>query len=229
MQGKLTEQLDTDSSVDTMLQKVVDDKIDFLNGRVTKTDRRLFAGLPDDYAVPYDIPENWRWTILGYILRKLTDGTHKTPHYTSNGIKFLSVKDMSSGRIDFSNTKFISEEEHQELYQRCNPQKGDMLLSKVGTTGVPAYIETDEQFSLFVSVALLKFNHAYIYPKFLYYLICSPLVKKQADDNTRGVGNQNWVLDKIANTLIVLPPIEEQKRIAARLDELLPLCDELME
>ena len=57
--------------------------------------------------------------------------------------------------------KYISEIEHKELIARCNPQKGDMLLTKVGTTGIPVYIETDKEFSLFVSVALLKFNHKY--------------------------------------------------------------------
>ena len=49
----------------------------------------------------------------------------------------------------------------------------------------------------------------------------------QADDNTRGVGNKNWVLDAIAKTMVVLPPLAEQKRIVAKLEELLPLCERL--
>ena len=81
---------------------------------------------------------------MGSILNKLTDGTHKTPKYTSDGVKFVSVKDMSNGYLSLNNTKFISKEEHKELYLRCNSEKGDLLLSKVGTTGVPAIIETDE-------------------------------------------------------------------------------------
>ena len=99
---------------------------------------------------------------MGSILNKLTDGTHKTPKYTSDGVKFVSVKDMSNGYLSLNNTKFISKEEHKELYLRCNSEKGDLLLSKVGTTGVPAIIETDEEFSLFVSVALLKLIGFYI-------------------------------------------------------------------
>ena len=102
------------------------------------------------------------------------------------------------------------------------------MLSKVGTTGVPAIIDTEEPFSLFVSVSLLKYNHKFIDEKFLYYLLQSPLVQDQASENTRGVGNKNWVLDAIGKTLIVLPPIEEQKRIVAKLEELLPYCDQLM-
>ena len=102
-----------------------------------------------------------------------------------------------------------------------------MLLSKVGTTGVPAIVDTDEPFSIFVSVALLKFNHDCIDEKFLYYLLKSPLVQMQADDNTRGVGNKNWVLDAIAKTMVPLPPLAEQKRIVAKLEEILPLCERL--
>ena len=227
MQGKLTLQLETDSSVDNMLQLIIEDKKSYIGKKTTKADSRMFLELDENEEFPFDIPDNWKWCKLGYILRKLTDGTHKTPNYTSSGIRFVSVKDISSGFINFSNTKFISQEEHSLLYQRCNPECGDMLLSKVGTTGVPAYVDTTEEFSLFVSVALLKFNHQYILPRFLYYLIYSPLVQKQALEQTKGVGNQNWVLDKIANTLVVLPPIEEQQRIVERLDVLLPLCSNL--
>ena len=102
-----------------------------------------------------------------------------------------------------------------------------MLLSKVGTTGVPAIVDTDEEFSLFVSVALLKYNDSLIDRKFLYYLLQSPLVQSQAAENTRGVGNKNWVLDAIGKTLIVLPPYQEQCRIVFELERLLPYCDRL--
>lgn len=161
----------------------------------------------------------------GTIVAKLTDGTHKTPKYTSTGVKFVSVKDMSNGFLSLENTKYISEEEHKELYARCNPEKGDLILSKVGTTGVPAIVDTTEPFSLFVSVALLKFDCKCIDVEFLYYMLMSPLVQAQATENTRGVGNKNWVLDAIASTMVVLPPLVEQKRIVAKIEELLPLVD----
>ena len=63
------------------------------------------------------------------------------------------------------------------------------------------------------------------YNKFLKNLINSPLVQIQAAENTRGVGNKNWVMRDIANTIIVLPPLAEQKRIVEKLEQLLPLCD----
>ena len=188
---------------------------------------RALAEITED-EIPFDIPESWCWCRLGEILLKLTDGTHSTPKYTEKGIPFLSVKDMSSGKLDFSNCKYISVEEHKELYKRCNSEFGDLLLTKVGTTGIPVIVDTEEEFSLFVSVALLKFNQELIDNKYLKYLIESPLVQEQAKENTKGVGNKNWVMNDIANTIIVLPPLAEQKRIVAKIEELLPLCKKLV-
>ena len=171
--------------------------------------------------VPFEIPKKWKWVRISDILTKLTDGEHKTPKYREEGVPFLSVKDISSGKIDFSQTKFISKEDCEIFKKRCNPQKGDILLSKVGTTGVPAIVEEDKDFGLFVSVALLKPDSSLIRSDFLYYQILSPHVQQQAKNNTRGVGNKNWVLKDIAKTLVVLPPLEEQKRIVEKLDKLM--------
>ena len=176
-----------------------------------------------DDEIPFEIPQGWEWCRFSSIYKTLTDGTHSTPHYTESGIPFLSVKDMSSGILRFNNTKYISENEHIELSKRCHPQKGDLLLSKVGTTGIPLIIETEKEFSIFVSLALIKFTSIPIDKRFLIHLINSPLVQEQVQENTRGVGNKNWVLTAIANTLILLPPLNEQLRISDKIDELSPI------
>ena len=226
IQGKLVEQRPEEGTGEELYTQIQAEKQDLIKaGKIKKDKRTDDRQVYDD--IPFDIPETWKWASLGSILNKLTDGTHKTPKYTTSGVKFVSVKDISSAKLVLNNTKYITIEEHNKLYLRCNPECGDMLLSKVGTTGVPAIIDTEEPFSLFVSVALLKYNHNCIDEKYLYYLLKSPLVQIQASENTRGVGNKNWVLDAIANTVVVLPPFAEQKRIVAKLEELLPLCERL--
>ena len=224
MTGKLTIQSSKDTPVLQTLEAIKKDRESRISQKQIKKDKRL------DYVefedTRFDIPDSWKWTTLGAVLYKLTDGTHKTPKYTECGVKFVSVKDMSTGCLSLARTKYISEKEHLELFSRCNPEKGDILLSKVGTTGVPAIVDTDEKFSLFVSVALLKFNDALINREFLYRLLQSPDVQFQAAENTKGIGNKNWVLDKIANTEIPLPPIEEQQRIVDRVNELMAKIDE---
>ena len=228
IQGKLVEQRPEEGTGEELYKQIQAEKQALIKAGKIKKDRRTDSlEMPQDDEIPFEIPETWKWVYLGGILNKLTDGTHRTPKYSTSGVKFVSVKDMSSGILSLKNTKFITVAEHEELYARCDPAKGDMLLSKVGTTGVPARVDTDEPFSLFVSVALLKYSHSCIDEAFLYYLIKSPLVQMQAAENTRGVGNKNWVLDAIAKTIVVLPPLAEQKRIVTRLEELLPLCERL--
>ena len=224
IQGKLVEQRAEEGTGEELFQEIERKREVLIKEKIIKKDKRTNS-IINFQEVPFDIPENWMWVTLGSILNKLTDGTHKTPKYTSTGVKFVSVKDMSNGFLSLENTKYISEEEHKELYARCNPEKGDLILSKVGTTGVPAIVDTTEPFSLFVSVALLKFNCKCIDVEFLYYMLMSPLVQAQATENTRGVGNKNWVLDAIASTMVVLPPLVEQKRIVAKIEELLPYVD----
>jgi len=134
---------------------------------------------------------------------------------------------MSTGKLDLSNTKFITQEEHDKLFQRCDPEIGDLLISKVGTTGIPAIVDTTTPFSLFVSVALMKFPHHLVDVKFLYYAIYSPHVQLQAKKNTKGEGNKNWVLDLIRLTTLPLPPLAEQREIVARVEELLALVEQM--
>ncbi|MEG0272749.1 MAG: restriction endonuclease subunit S [Hydrogenoanaerobacterium sp.] len=224
VQGKLAAQNPQDEPASELLKKIKAEKAKLIKGNKIKTEKPL-APITDEEK-PFDIPTSWEWARLGELCHKLTDGTHSTPKYIEKGVPFLSVKDMSSGKLDFSNTRHISEEEHQELYKRCNAEKGDLLLTKVGTTGVPVIVDTDKQFSLFVSVALLKMNWSLNNAEFLCLWIQSPLVYQQAQKNTKGVGNQNWVMRDIGNTVIPIPPLAEQQRIVKKIEQLMPLVEQ---
>ena len=242
VQGKLVPQDENDEPASVLLERIRAEKEALIKSGKIKKDKNesiifrrdnshyeKFNGVERciDDEIPFEIPENWTWCRLGSILIKLSDGTHSTPKYVESGIPFISVKDVSSGKLDFSGCKYISKEEHTELYERCNPKQGDILLTKVGTTGIPVIVDTNDEFSLFVSVALLKFNQNLLYNKYLVHLINSPLVQKQASENTKGVGNKNWVMRDIANTLIALPPLAEQHRIVSQIAEIMPFIDNL--
>lgn len=225
IQGKLIEQRPEEGTAEELYQQIQEEKKQLIKAGKIKKGKSLPEITEDE--IPFDIPESWKWVRIGSLLQKLVDGTHRTPKYTTSGVPFVSVRNMSNGQLSLKDTKFISEEEHRELWSRCNPQRGDILLSKVGTTGVPAKVDTDEEFSLFVSVALLKFNNKLLDIDFLIYSILAPNFQKQCKDHTRGVGNKNWVIVDIANTTLPLPPLAEQKRIVAKLEEILPLCERL--
>lgn len=231
IQGKLVPQDENDEPASELLKRIRTEKKaqlgkKYVESYIYKGDDNCYyehignSNIDITEEIPFDLPSSWEWCRLKNLIASLTDGTHSTPKYTASGVHFLSVKDVSSGKLSFDNTKYISLEEHNELKKRCNPQKGDILLTKVGTTGIPVLIDSDIEFSLFVSVALIKFSHENVIPDYLIYLLKSPLVQEQAAENTRGVGNKNWVLSDIEKTLLVLPPLAEQKRIVEKVDEI---------
>ena len=150
------------------------------------------------------------------LLYNLTDGTHYTPTYTEKGIKFISVTNITENEIDFKNTKYISEKEHCELVRHCNPEPNDILLTKIGSIGRAAVIpEFCPQFSIFVSVALLKTNKK-INPDYLCAYLNSRLALRQFERHLKGIGVPDLHLENIAQTKIIVPSIEEQVKLANR-------------
>ena len=111
VQGKLVPQIASEGNARGLLEKIRKEKAKLVKEGKIKKEKPLPEITEED--IPFDIPENWCWCKLGDIVNKLTDGTHRTPKYVEKGIPFLSVKNLSSGKMDFENTKFITLEEHK--------------------------------------------------------------------------------------------------------------------
>lgn len=183
-------------------------------------EEKLQAALVSKEEQPYEIPDSWVWVRLGSICYKITDGTHKTPIYTDAGIPFISVKDIYDNEIHFDNTKFISDKEHTELFKRCNPEKGDILVTKSGTIGRTAVVKTEKEFSLFVSVALIKNIKRVISSDYLSYDIKDYIGKINVNSDIKGAVIKNYHISDIQKQPIPLSPIKEQQRIVKKLDSL---------
>ena len=153
----------------------------------------------------------------------ITDGTHKTPIYCepNEGIPFISSKDVKYGCIDWNHIKYIVPELHEELYKRLSPQLDDILLAKNGTTGVAAIVDVDKVFDIYVTLAVLRPNQNIIYPRYLLYIINSPICKQQFDSKLTGIAVPNLHLRDIKSVSINLPSMVEQKEIVRILDSLL--------
>ena len=225
IRGLLTDQEKTSNQSELDLTGLFHERELLRKSKGIRTSRPVM--LPDQFVEPFQLPHGWKWLSLDQACYQITDGAHHTPNYVTSGVPFLSVKDVSKGKIDFASTKFITPEAHAELSKRCSPELGDLLLTKVGTTGIAKVIDTNTPFSIFVSLALLKFPRKHIEPLFLELLISSPFVKRQSEEGTRGIGNKNLVLNTIKGFTIPLPPITEQKRILERAEELIRICDSL--
>ena len=181
-----------------------------------------------------EIPEEWGYEELNKLVDKITDGTHKTPTYTESGIPFLRVTDIQKSEIDWNNVKYISQEEHLELIKRCNPEIGDILYSKNGTIGIPKIIDWDNEFSIFVSLCLIKMKkqESYISNKYLEQFLKSDSCMRQIRLRAKQGTVTNLHLEEIRELIIPIPTIKEQEKIASILstvDEQIDNVDILIE
>lgn len=148
---------------------------------------------------------------LGDLAIKISDGVHAKPTYTETGRPFLSVVNINKGIVDFTDCKYVSEEAYQKMVKSTRPERGDVLYTKVGATyGIPAYIDTDKEFCLYVSVCLIKPKHQCINSRFLSIQMGMPSIKHQADARIKGIGVPDLHLNQIGEFDIVCPPREMQ-------------------
>jgi type I restriction enzyme M protein len=171
----------------------------------------------ENFIPVFNFKPEWPLVKLNDICSKISDGTHLKPNYTISGYKFLSAKNVVGKVIDWVDTKYIDEWQHIQLSKRVKPQRNDILLAKNGTTGVAAIVDSDEEFDIYVSLALLRANQLVI-PKFLLYMLNSEYVKRQFNSRLKGVGVPNLHLIEIKDIDIPLPPIEEQNEIIKELE-----------
>lgn len=152
------------------------------------------------------------------------DGTHDSPKYHKYGFPLITSKNLSSsGKIDFSNVNFISENDYLNINKRSKVDIGDIIFGLIGTIGRPAIVQ-QEGFAI-KNVALIKPNVDLVNNKFLYQLISSDSFNKLLEFLRSG-GNQKFVsLGLLREMNFYLPELEEQHKIA----EFLSTVDEKVE
>lgn len=224
IQGKLVPQRSEEGTGEELYAQIQAEKQSLIKSGKIKKDKPLPEITNDEK--PFDIPESWKWVRLGEIVLSVADGPHFSPEYQETGIPFISTRNIVTGKLDLSTAKYISPELHAELSQRCKPHKGDVLYSKGGTTGIAAVNDSDVDFNVWVHVAVLSTSEN-IYPYYLAMALNSPHCYALSQEYTHGTGNHDLGLTRMVKITLPLPPLAEQKRIVAKLEELLPLCERL--
>ena len=206
--------LETQLAYSAILEKVYA-VIQNRKAELVKLDELIKARFVELFGTIHENKCGYEVKTLQDVCEQIKDGTHQTPTYTDdseNSYKFISSKDVTTGKIDWTHLKYIPEELHKELYTRIAPKKGDILLAKNGTTGIAAIVDRDEVFDIYVSLALLRpieINSVY-----LWAAINSVETKQQFDSSLKGIGVPNLHLGEIKKAKIIVPPIEEQNKFA---------------
>ncbi|OUS10454.1 hypothetical protein A9Q93_12940 [Nonlabens dokdonensis] len=166
-----------------------------------------------------DFQGKWEKVIISQIANKITDGTHDTPKPIKEGIPFLTAIHVKDGKIDFDNCYYLSEEEHNKIFKRCNPEYGDLLMVNIGAgTATSAMVNVNYEFSL-KNVALIKPNKTKIYPSFF-----AQVQRKNSDRLRHQIssgGAQPFLsLKAIGKLKLNIPSFPEQQKIASFLSDI---------
>ena len=228
MQGKLTEQLEGDSSVDELLEAIRQEKEELIAQKKIKKEKAS----PDieEEEIPFDIPENWRWVRLGNV-GTLTRG---------NGIKRNEVTEVGFPCVRYGElyttykTKFDVAVSHtsKEIFNKSQKlHTNDILMALTGENNFDialalAYLGEEV---IAMGGDLTRWSNHHMNPLYLVYVMNSSYAIHKKSEMAKGDIIVHISNDKLATILLPIPPIEEQNRIVERLEALLPLCEDLRE
>ncbi len=171
--------------------------------------------------------EGWVERKFEDVCHKITDGTHHSPQkqFSERGperFPYITSKNIRNNYMDLSNVAYIERAFHDEVYARCQPRLGDVLLTKDGAnTGTVTLNTLDEPFSLLSSVCLIKTNQAVLRPAFLCYYLQSSTGLNGIVGQMTGAAIKRIVLKDIKKAAIPFPPLKEQDNIVTTLNSLL--------
>lgn len=222
MQGKLTEQLPSDGSTETLFDNILSERESLIKAKKIKKAKKL----PDikELEIPYDIPKNWKWVRLNDVgdwgAGATPLKTH-TEYYVNGDVPWLLTGDLNDSYINHTN-KFITKKALQDTSVSLKP-KGSVLIAMYGATIGKLGILNIEATTNQACCACIPFHG--VYNKFLFYFLMSH--KNNFIKQGEGGAQPNISRVKIVKTVFPLPPLEEQHRIVEKLDELMEQIDEL--
>ena len=226
IQGKLVPQDPADEPASELLQRIRKEKERLVKeGKLKKKD--LESKLIEEDEIPFEIPESWEWVRLGEVCNDISDIDHKMPPVSEKGIPYISPLNFKKdGSIDYENAKKISIDDFKQLSKKCKPERGDLIFPRYGTIGVVRKVETDIDFLVSYSCATIKPHLINIDADYLYYVLISPLIQRiEIQRYINKTTQPNVGLQSIKLFLFPLPPLAEQRRIVAKIEELMPLVE----
>lgn len=184
--------------------------------QLQKLDELVKARFIELFGSPVSNPFSWEKKTLKDICIKLNDGTHFSPESFKTGeYKYVTAKNIRLSGFDFSNITYVPEEVHRPIFERCNPELGDVLYIKDGaTTGIAMVNTLEEEFTLLSSVALLKQDRAIINGYFLAALLNNEDMYLDIRNNMGGAAITRLTIAKLNVIKVIVPPIAIQEQFA---------------
>ena len=170
--------------------------------------------------------EGWMEKGLDEVCLKIQDGAHESPQVlfdTPGNGRFLYItsKNIKDGYLDLNKVAYVNSDFHNRIYSRCQPDVGDILLTKDGSnTGNVSINSIAEPFSLLSSVCLIKTNTNFLLQKFLYFYLRSPIGINKITGSMTGTAIKRIILKTIKKSTITIPSLQAQMAIVSEIDKL---------
>ncbi|TKI71927.1 restriction endonuclease subunit S [Lysinibacillus mangiferihumi] len=196
--------------------------IDKRQSQITALDELAKSLFLEMFGDPAKNPSKYPLCKLKNICTKITDGTHHSPPMVEKGIPYVSAKHLGKGYLDFfSNPAYISKEEHEKIYKRCDPINGDVLYIKDGaTTGIAGINYYDFEFSMLSSLALIRPDSEQLINYYLVHYLNNDRIKENIISNMSGGAIKRLTIKKITDLSIVVPPIKLQQEFAEKVKKI---------
>lgn len=203
----------------SMIVEILDkleDSIDNYNTILGLLDKLVKARFIEMFGDPIRNPYGWYNDCLNNVCTKINDGTHCSPESFDRGdYMYITAKNIKQNGLDLSNVTYVSEKVHKPIYQRCNPEFGDILYIKDGaTTGIATINTMKNEFTLLSSVALLKYDRSLINGYYLIHLLNSKEMYSKIRKNMGGAAITRLTIAKIKEIKVIVPPIDLQNQFA---------------
>ena len=220
MQGKLTEQLETDTPVSELLADIKAEKDRLIIAKKIKKEKPLPTITDED--IPFDIPDNWGFVRLGDVAILKNGYSFKNTEYKPEGIQIVRISDLSGNTISTKNAVYYTENKDLEKYLIA---ANSILICMTGSIGKMSIVKNAPKAYLNQRVGMLIPSEKILLKYIYYYLNCEHVVFKWNSAKTSTNGNIKS--EDITHLCFPVPPVEEQKRIVRRIDEIITLIDEL--
>jgi type I restriction enzyme S subunit len=231
VRGKLVPQDPTDEPASTLLKKIEKERALLLksglpnaseaSAQINKQKKQI---LPSKLPT---IPKGWLWATLMQCSHLVVDCHNKTAPYVGSGIPLLRTSNIRNGKLVWSDLRFVTETTYERWSARCEPIAKDILITREAPMGEVALIPEKIRVCMGQRMMLVRLIENTIDHKFLLYSLQDPNLMDRVQDKPVGMTVQHLRVGGIETLLIPLPPLAEQKRIVAKVDELMTLCDQL--
>ncbi|PEH06697.1 restriction endonuclease subunit S [Lactobacillus sp. UMNPBX4] len=236
MEGKLVKQDPNDEPASELIQKIKSQRTRLAKESKIKKSKKL--PLITDDEKPFDIPDNWEWARLNDLSENVqypfADGPFgsnlKKEHYTDKKeVRIIQLSNIGERGWRDANHRYTTFE-HLKDIKRSEVEAGDIVIAKMMPAGRAIIVPQHLEKKFVLSSDAVKFvPNKLLYKDFLYFAINSSVFKSQVDAEVQGITRKRTSLTKVKKYILPIPPLEEQKRIVAKIKKLMPLVDEYAE